>query len=763
MLLGFSVRRALAGVLVAAVSLLSIAGTALAQPDRLATAPAAGAASASDVSDRVWSRALARGADADADLVFDPIRAIPADASDAALARLRSLPALYDQNRAKQQAARQDRIDALGKELDEALAKPPSPRNLSAALKSAVELSMIVPDRDALLAEGRITSLVDAAARAARQAEDAADWLQANELFFRLNLLLEEQGTFKADVKRLSHRVSLLRIFVPQRLWELRNAARLADDKPPLPPFNALGEDYRTKVRGITREIVVAAIERAVREHVDRAQRQRRDLLVGGLEFIRTMVSTPDLEAVFPAMADPDARRRMLDHVDRAERELAAVPGPLDPARTRSTLAALLRVNDETVRIAEPALLHEFGEGAMACLDEFSAIIWPDDLARFERMYQGRLKGVGVQIQMDETSQMIKVVTPLEGTPAQRAGVRAGDLIKKIDGRSAVGISLNQAVELITGPPGTTVVITMERDGQEIDFELTRKVIPLRSVKGWRRTGPRDDQWDYFIDPESRIGYVRILQFSEDTTRELAEAVRDMKERGLAGLIVDLRFNPGGLLTQAVSVANFFIDRGTIVSTTGDNATERAEPGRARLKGIPIAMLINEGSASASEIVSGAVRDYADKGDIRAVLVGDRSFGKGSVQNVFDLGDNAQMKLTTQYYRLPGGQIIHRLQGAKDWGVDPHVKCFMLPDQISQALTLRQDADVVQIDQSGKALADANRPDPQRLITEGIDLQLQYALVLLQTQTVAPRVEQVRAADPPVPDGAATASRERGS
>src|SRR5262249_10121061 len=183
------------------------------------------------------------------------------------------------------------------------------------------------PDKAAVLADARITGLVEKADGAAKNAESQRDWLTANELFYRLNVLLDEQGTYKDDVKRLSHRITLLRIFVPERLWELRNAARQADGKDALPPFNSLGEDYRAKIRGITRDMVQGAIDRAAREHVDHARLNRKDLLVGGLEFIRTMVTTSDLEPVFPAMGDADARRRMTDFLDEKERRLRNLHG----------------------------------------------------------------------------------------------------------------------------------------------------------------------------------------------------------------------------------------------------------------------------------------------------------------------------------------------------------------------------------------------------------------------------------------------------
>jgi len=323
-----------------------------------------------------------------------------------------------------------------------------------------------------------------------------------------------------------------------------------------------------------------------------------------------------------------------------------------------------------------------------------------------------------------------------------------------------VGISLNQAVDLITGPIGSPVTITMQRktgakdeNGKELsedrDFTLNRAQIPLVSVKGWKRSGKKETEWDYMLDPTNRIGYVRLQQFTEDTTKDLRTAIKEMRKDGpLNGLILDLRFNPGGLLTEAVSVASTFVDHGTIVSTQGraggvEGETKPAAPGSVSVKNTPLAVLINEGSASASEIVSGALRFYADRGDIHAVLIGQRSFGKGSVQNVWSLSNNTKMKLTTQYYKLPDGRILHRRPGSSVWGVDPHLKIDELPETQSEALKLRTDDDVCTIDEKGNIVCNPNT-NPQKILDDGLDVQLQTALAVLQAEAAAKASTQAR-------------------
>jgi carboxyl-terminal processing protease len=744
--------RTVLGLTAAAVlGVLSPAASLLAQ----ATATAHSASALEDISSQVWTKAKA-GRNDDVVALLSRVPAV----DEPGAAALREQARLLEKNLSKREEDRAKKLAEVDSKLDEQLKKG-TPESLSEAVKFAVERYVVskASDREAFKHDPKIVDLVKRAADAARAAEAKGDWFTANELFYRLNALMEEEATFKDDVKRLGQRLMMIRLYAPEEFWTLRNNERLKDKKSPLPPYNGLGEDFRDKIMGINPRMVLAAVWNASQAQVENVG--LRDALAGGVEALKVMATTPDLRKPFPGLADDAKRAEWVKFLDGWKARLDAPGFAAGQGTLRQIMDEAVQTANATVAIPENAVLHEFGNGAMSKMDEFSAIIWPDELARFDRMTSGQFVGIGVQIQLDEESQMIKVVTPLEGTPAQRAGVRAGDLIKKINGDSAVGITLNQAVDKITGNPDTSVTITMERktgkndpDGKEItqdvDFRLVRATIPVASVKGWKRTGAREDDWDWYVDPENRIGYVRLTQFTEDTTRDLQKAIKAMQaDRGLSGLILDLRFNPGGLLTEAVGVANTFIERGTIVSTRGrpgglQGETKSASAGNAIVKGVPLAVLINEGSASASEIVSGALRHYADTGDLNAIIIGRRSFGKGSVQNVWPLAPNAKMKLTTQYYYLPDGHRLHRTPGAKVWGVEPHLLVDMLPETETEALKLRQDADVLPIDQNGKVIAGEKTPDPAKLLTDGLDVQLQTALVLLQSEATASAQAQAR-------------------
>lgn len=734
-----------AGVLAAS------AGLASAQP--LTGTPTA-RAEAEEWARQVWSAAAADGDGGRLDqLLRDPPTLQPMG--------LGASIATLETNLESREALRRTELGEASTRLDEQLAKAAEPGlagelSLSDALVTTVRMHLLSENKSEFLGQARTQRVIELAASAAHDAEERGDWLMANELFVRLNALLEHERTYRHDAERLARRLDILRLFVPERLWELRNQRELAEGNDPLPAYNPFGDDYTVKLQGVQEAAVVTALKRSAAEHVEHIS--SLDLALGALDGVATLASTKDIGRVFPGVNDEASLTRFLNYISNVRQTLSARGTRID---FDQLVARLLDENDTTIGLPHAAVLHELGNGAVARLDEFTQIIWPDELAQFQKQTQGRFVGVGVQIQMDEEANIV-VVTPLEGTPAQRAGVHAGDILKAVDGRSIVGFSLNQAVSVITGEPGTAVRLTLERqiegNATEIDIEVPRAQIAIGSVKGWERTGAREDDWNWFIDEQAGIGYLRLTGFVDTTDREFDRAVREMRQHGLNSLILDLRFNPGGLLNQAVAISNRFIPtrNGTIVQTA-DNAghvatEERADARFATVAGIPVVVLVNEGSASASEIVAGAIQSYAQNGTIEAIVLGERSFGKGSVQNVYFLpGNKAAMRLTTHYYLLPNGRRVHRRPGETDWGVNPDLHIEMLPSQIEEAANLRRDADVLPIDETGQIVDTGTaRPDPNDLLNRGLDLQLQYALVLLQSRSRESALGQVPQAHDPV-------------
>jgi carboxyl-terminal processing protease len=304
--------------------------------------------------------------------------------------------------------------------------------------------------------------------------------------------------------------------------------------------------------------------------------------------------------------------------------------------------------------------------GMLAGLDPHSSYMDPSSLRDIQVQTRGEFGGLGIEVTMEDG--LVKVVAPIDDTPAAKAGVMANDIITKIDNEHVHGLTLNQAVEKMRGPVNTKIKLTIMQKGQDKPIEVTivRDVIRVKSV---RSHAEGDD-----------VGYIRITQFSEQTTEGLKKAISDLTSQlgsdKIKGFVVDLRNNPGGLLDQAISVSDAFLDKGEIVSTRGRNAeeTQRFNAHAGDLtKGKPVIVLINGGSASASEIVAGALQDQK-----RATLIGTRSFGKGSVQTIIPLGaGNGALRLTTARYFTPSGRSIQ----AK--GITPDIEVLQeVPDDL---------------------------------------------------------------------------------
>ena len=312
------------------------------------------------------------------------------------------------------------------------------------------------------------------------------------------------------------------------------------------------------------------------------------------------------------------------------------------------------KVNKDYVdEVDQNAVMDAAINGVLQSLDPYSSYMSPQMLSEMQTETSGKFGGLGIEVGME--AGVVKVISPIDNSPASKVGIKAGDYIVKINNTQVQGKSLTEAVELMRGPVGTDIEITVRRVGEKkaIVFNITREIIKITSVRS------------KVIDGD--IGYIRLTSFNENSSDQFKEKIKDLKKnKDINSYILDLRNNPGGLLSQAIKITDFFLDNGEIVSTKGRKKTESrkwyANKGDV-IEGSTLVVLINYGSASASEIVAGALKDHK-----RAILVGENSYGKGSVQSIIPLKNNGAIRLTISKYYLPSGKSISEI------GVSPDIK-----------------------------------------------------------------------------------------
>ncbi len=307
----------------------------------------------------------------------------------------------------------------------------------------------------------------------------------------------------------------------------------------------------------------------------------------------------------------------------------------------------------------------EIREGAIRGMvqstgDPYTVWIPPRDRDDFVKEVQGTFAGIGVSVSSDPRGALVK--TPLDGSPALESGIQAGDLIVAVNTEPLTNMVLSDIIDLVSGPEGSSVEITVLRDDQEKNYTVVRRQIKTQTVLGLRRT---DGQWQWQLDDGALV--VRIDQFLDETPRDLRSLIEDHPEA--TGLVLDLRSNPGGSLSAAVETCDLFLDGGVVVEIHNRREVEAIFEAQPKLASeVPMVVLVNEGSASASEIVAGALQFHQ-----RAQVMGRRTYGKGSVQKIRDFGEGGTLKYTAATYHLPDGRSVQRVEGEELWGVDPDV------------------------------------------------------------------------------------------
>ncbi len=311
-------------------------------------------------------------------------------------------------------------------------------------------------------------------------------------------------------------------------------------------------------------------------------------------------------------------------------------------------------------------------DGLLQSLDPYSAYMSPEIFNEMQTETSGEFGGLGIEVNME--SGVVKVISPIDDTPASRAGIKAGDYIIKIDDIQVQGKSLSEAVDLMRGPVGSSIILTVRRIGQKkaLTFEIIREIIQIKSVKA-----------DLL---KNNVGYLRLTSFNENSGDQIREQIREFEKNGdINSYILDLRNNPGGLLSQAIRISDFFLDNGEIVSTKSRKASENrkwfAKKGDL-IGGKTLVVLINYGSASASEIVAGALQDHK-----RAIILGENSYGKGSVQSIIPLKNKGAIRLTVAKYYLPSGKSISEVGVSPDIEIDEDTDEFRIKTETDNQLS----------------------------------------------------------------------------
>ena len=351
-------------------------------------------------------------------------------------------------------------------------------------------------------------------------------------------------------------------------------------------------------------------------------------------------------------------------------------------------------------------LYEHAAQGMLQGQDRFSSFIPEDELPDFRKHIEGTFGGIGIVI--GQRNGWLMVISPIEDGPSFREGVMAGDRFIEINGKSTDGMSLDAAVKLLTGKPGTKVVFKVIHEAtlEKEEFTITREIIHIKTVKGMQRD--EEGRWNFMVVEEEGIAYIRVTSFTNDTVADLKKAIEEARSQGMKSLILDLRFNGGGVLEKgAVAVVDLFIDKGVIVSTRGradsPEIYEASEEGT--LENFPMVVLVNNRSASASEIVAGALQDHH-----RAIVVGERTFGKGSVQRILRVENNrSAVRLTVAKYYLPSGRCLHREDDEEIWGVDPLIEVKMTAKEYADVFIARRESEVIRV--NGKGKGDAGEPE----------------------------------------------------
>ncbi|MCH8241309.1 MAG: S41 family peptidase [Planctomycetes bacterium] len=533
------------------------------------------------------------------------------------------------------------------------------------ALGWALAAADLAENRDEFLKKTPwLSDLVSDALAAAEKHRQESEWRKAYDSYWRLAELFDREPRYKKLERSALTHLRLDLMFEEGSKWEERIE----------------------KVRWEDAEYALECIGFYYVEPAD-----FKKITESGIEQMLLLAESKSAREHFDGLKNEDDRNDFIARVQRKLDQVRNAPKLDWKDAVRHFRRVVRDINKQTIRLKEELIVSELMRGALEPLDEFTTVIWPQESDEFVKHTRGEFIGVGISIVKNRTTDEIEVVTPLEDTPAYRAGIIAGDIIIKVDGEPIKGLSINKCVHIITGPRNTKVKLTIRRDKKELDFDLTRTKVKIQSVKGFARD--ENEKWKHWINEEERIAYIRLTSFQRNTKEDLENTLGQLSADGLRGLVLDLRGNPGGLLDSAWRVSSLFLKRGeNVVSTRGRHANENRRfdvLSDGAYADLPMVVLTDENSASASEILAGAIKD-----NHHGTVVGARTFGKFSVQNLIPLSrSRAKLKLTTARYFLPSGVSLHREPGAEEWGVDADVAIRLVQKEKINLWKMRREAD----------------------------------------------------------------------
>jgi carboxyl-terminal processing protease len=637
------------------------------------------------------------------------------------ITQLTGILARYDDVQKKREQKRLGVIEEQQKELAKQRAKIQSdtvePNDIDVTLAAVIRLRDDSPasEKDAILQEKVVQKVIQKAEQIALQDEKEGRWVDAYaHYYYWMTRLYENDKSYEEHAEQLTEMASIELSLKKSDCGE--TAMERYEGIEPLMFMRAL---QVLEVNYVNNIDYVQMCERAI----------RRCRLLG-----RVLV---DSKEELAWKTDPNRLADWTAQMNALESQMKQDAGPKTMRDIAVCFDQVMEINRKTLQLPQAVVIAHFAESALSAMDPFTNIVWPWDVRDFEKSMTQQFSGIGVEISKE--TGVLKIASLLPDTPAYRAGLDANDEILAVNGEPTEKLSIFCAVEKITGPKGTKVTLTMRRPSMAKTWDVTivRDRIAVQPLRGWQRKA--DGQWDWMVDTANQVGYIRLTTFTETSASDLDEILTRLEKEGLNGLILDLRYNPGGYLNSAAEVADLFIREGVIVKSSPRHglATYEIAHEKGTHPDYPLVILINESSASASEIVAGALQDPKYR---RATLVGQRSYGKGSVQVVSPYtGGNSQLKYTVAYYHLPSDQQVKNRyqmekQGRKDWGVAPDVEVKMSISELREMLDKQRDNDVLVQAGHDESKAPTKRSSLQQTLDS--DPQLATALLVVQSKMI---------------------------